>query len=274
MSILATAKKVGDMQDKMFIIYGPPGSGKTVLASSFPKTKEKPLLYVDILEGGTDSIPDEDRENLEVVSIEDFEQLDELFTEIIEGYTDQTGKVVKKEYATIVIDSATQLEFLLKQHLRKSAGKTRMNLNLWGYAKDDQDIIYNTLKLIHRKTGAFVVIIVHEKEIKDENNPEFNQIIPALMTTASKSMCAKASYVWYTKVEYETTVDADNNVIKNAVFNTYIKEHPYLSTKTRRKKGTDIPEKVKDFNFKKFYKGIYLKNNQTNKQTKKETSEQ
>lgn len=258
-NILATTQKVGELRDKMFVIYGPPGSGKTVLAASFPKTQDKPLLYIDVLEGGTDSIPDEDRDNIDVVSIESFEQLDELFTTILEGgYTDASGTFIKKEYSTIVIDSATQLEFLLKQDLKRTAQKSRMNLNLWGYAKDDQDIIYNTMKMIHRKTGSIVVIIAHEKEVKDENNPEFNQMIPSLMTTASKSMCAKVSFVWYTKVEYQDTVNpADNTVVRKPVFITYIKEHPYLSTKTRRKKGVDIPDKVENLTFKKFVKILH-----------------
>ena len=48
--------------DQVYVIYGKAGSGKTVLASTFPKTKEAPLLYLDILEGGIGSVDTKDKE--------------------------------------------------------------------------------------------------------------------------------------------------------------------------------------------------------------------
>jgi hypothetical protein len=88
-----------------------------------------------------------------------------------------------------------------------------MTLQLWGQAKDNQEDIYNLLKYLHVKTGAIIVGIAHEKEVKDDDNPEFNTLIPSLMTSAATSLCAKASYVWYTNIEKEQILDADNNVI-------------------------------------------------------------
>ena len=51
MSLLSQrAKAVQEMPvDGIFVIYGDSGSGKTVVASSFPKTEDKPMLYLDIL---------------------------------------------------------------------------------------------------------------------------------------------------------------------------------------------------------------------------------
>ena len=44
----------------MYVIYGKAGS-KTVLSSTFQKEK-KPLLYLDILEGGIGSVDSKDKE--------------------------------------------------------------------------------------------------------------------------------------------------------------------------------------------------------------------
>ena len=155
MSILSErAKSVQDMPiDGVFVIYGDSGSGKTELASSFPKTKEKPMLILDILEGGTGSISVANRDNIQVVNIDTFEELDEVLSDVENGYTkDASGKQVPVEYSTIVIDSATQLEFLLKKYVMESNGKDQMNLNLWGQAKNGHDQIWNLCKYLHKKT--------------------------------------------------------------------------------------------------------------------------
>ena len=84
MSVLSTrAKSVQEMPvDGIFTIYGDSGSGKTVLASTSPKTKEKPMLYIDILEGGTGSIPVQNRDNILVVEVTKFEEIDEILTDV------------------------------------------------------------------------------------------------------------------------------------------------------------------------------------------------
>jgi len=50
MSILSErSKTIAETSiDGVIVIYGGPGTGKTVLASTFPKTKEKPMLILEI----------------------------------------------------------------------------------------------------------------------------------------------------------------------------------------------------------------------------------
>ena len=204
MSILSTrAKAVNEMPiDGVFVIYGDSGSGKTELASTFPKTKEKPMLILDILEGGTGSISVANRDNIQVVNIDTFQELDEVLTDVENGFTiDDAGNKLPAEYSTIVIDSATQLEYLLKKYVMESNGKDQMNLNLWGQAKNGHDQIWNLCKYLHKKTGSNIVVICLPKEVQDEKDPSFNKIIPNLMNSAAYGLCAKASFVWYTKVE-------------------------------------------------------------------------
>ncbi|MBP5446112.1 MAG: AAA family ATPase [Acholeplasmatales bacterium] len=242
--------------DEVYIIYGKSGTGKTVVASTFPKTKEAPMLYLDILEGGIGSVDNKDKELIDWVPIESFEEVDEVLEDVINGYSLVDGKKIPVKYSTIVIDSLTQLEYLIKKYLKTNSGKTSMTLQLWGQAKDSQEDVYNLLKYLHMKTGARVVAIAHEKELSDDNNPEFNTIIPSLMTSSSVSLCAKASFVWYTKIEKEDKVDENNNVVTKTSFVTYISAHPYLVTKCRKPKDFKVPEKVVDMTYDKFKKNV------------------
>ncbi len=260
MSILSTrAKSVQDMPiDGVFVIYGDSGSGKTELASSFPKTKEKPMLILDILEGGTGSISMGNRDNVQVVNIDSFEELNEVLTDVENGYTlDEHGAKVAAEYSTIVIDSATQLEFLLKKYVMEASGKDQMNLNLWGQAKNGHDQIWNLCKYLHKKTGSNIVVICLPKEVQDEKDPSFNKVIPNLMNSAAYGLCAKASFVWYTKVEKDSVIDPKTNEVKEEKkFFTYIDAHPYLLTKCRKPKEVQIPEKVQNLTYAKFKKNV------------------
>lgn len=263
MSILSTRGKTIQETplDEVFVIYGDAGSGKTVLASTFPKTKDAPMLYLDILEGGTGSIDQSYAENIVVVDILKFEELDEVLTDVMNGYTiDENGQKIPVKYSTIVMDSATQMEYLLKEYLKRAAGKTSMNLKLWGETRESQDTIWNLAKNLHKKTGAKIVIICHQKEQKDENDPSFNKLIPSLMTSSSSSLCAKASFVWYTKVEKETMVNKDGTTGTKTTYYTYIDAYPYLVTKCRKPVTmTDIPVKAKNLNYDMFDRNVLNK---------------
>ena len=263
MSILGTrAKSISEMPiDGIFVIYGPQGTGKTVLASTFPKTKEKPMLYLDFLEGGTGSISVSERDNIQVVEINDLIELDEVLTDVEKGETtNANGEVVPVNFSTIVFDSATQLEYLIKDGLMKADNKTKMNLNLWGQAKQTHDQLWNLCKYLHKKTGAMIVIICHQKEIQDEENPGNNKIIPSLMSSAAYQLCAKASFVWYTKIEQEVKVDPATNEVQTVQnYVTYIDGCQAYLTKTRKPQEMKIPLKVTNLTYKKFEKNILSK---------------
>ena len=76
------------------------------------------------------------------------------------------------------------------------------------------------------------------------------------MTSSSYSLCAKASFVWYCKVEKKEKIDENNNVVTETIFVTYIGPHSYLVTKCRKPKNFKVPEKVVDLTYDKFKKNV------------------
>ena len=77
------------------LFYGRAGTGKTTVASSFPK----PLLHLDIREKGTDSIADvEDVDTIQVNSWDEFEQIYWYLAS------------AENKYKTVVIDAVSQLQ--------------------------------------------------------------------------------------------------------------------------------------------------------------------
>ncbi len=263
MSILSSrATTVKDTPvNGIFVIYGSPGTGKTVLASSFPKTKDAPMLFLDVLEGGTSSIPAMYADNIQVIDIQSYADVQEIFDDIDRGFTlDDKGVQVPVKYSTIVIDTVTKLEYLMKKHLMVASSKDKMDLNLWGQTKEAHDVLWNLAKQLHKKTGAYIVMVCHQKELQDENNPSFNKIVPAVIPSAGSSICGDASFVWYTKVENEQVIDPKTNEVSEAVrFYTYIDTHPYLLSKCRKPMGLKVPVKVKDLCFDNFEKNVIKK---------------
>jgi len=258
-SVLLKRKVSGTeiVNDEVYLIYGAPGSGKTTLASTFPKTKDAPMLYIDILEGGSKVISKKDLEMTDIVQISDYKELDNIFEDLYRGFaTDDSGAKVPIKYSTIVIDTITNLEYIMKEYLKEANSKTDMTLQLWGKAKDNSEFLYNLLRKIHQKTGAIVVAVAHDKSVEDEENPSFNKSIPSLMKGAAYAIAAKASYVWYTKVEQEHVSKKDGSIETRTVFNTIIDADPYLVTKCRKPKAFTIQRKVTDLTYDKFKTNI------------------
>lgn len=238
--------------DETYLIYGDSASGKTYLASTFPKTVEAPQLYANILEDGLGSTEIKDRDKIEEVPLETFEEVDAFFTDVYNGYTiSDKGERVEMKFSSIVIDSSTNLEFLIKKYLQRSSGKSSMTINLWGQKSDTDEALYNLMKSLYRKLQIPVVIISHTKKIKDDENPKFNKEIPSMQERAARSLAAKTSFVWFTKVEKENAV-VDGKVQTQNRFMCYIDTHPYLLTKTRKPPSFKIPEKVEDLTYLKF----------------------
>jgi len=88
------------------MIHGHPGVGKTVLAST-----AKDALFLDA-EGGALSILDKiEKKEIEVIKINDFEDLENIYAEL------KSGKYKNKK--TVIIDSLTEVQKKLMDKIVK-----------------------------------------------------------------------------------------------------------------------------------------------------------
>jgi hypothetical protein len=62
------------------------------------------------------------------------------------------------------------MEFILKDYLKKANNKDVMNLNLWGQVKDNNECIFNMMRLLHNKQVRLSSVSV-TKRLANEETP-------------------------------------------------------------------------------------------------------
>src|SRR6218665_1110488 len=165
-------KKVADVTTfHSYAFYGRAGSGKTTLASSFPK----PLLLVDVRDKGTDSIADV--KGIEVLEIETLDDLEELYYAL---------KDHPERYKSLVFDTVTELQKIVMASVIKGKSKGKKvdlsRLGDWGtMAKRDWgDVaaIMNKWIADFRDLDMHVVFLAQERTKTNDEESEDNQIAP------------------------------------------------------------------------------------------------
>lgn len=182
-------------QHLKILVYGYPGVGKTVFASTAnddPRTK--PALFIDF-EGGTLSIADKD---IDVVRVTEFKQ----FNEIYEFLRTQN------HYKTVILDSITEIQKLNMLGLMAEAVKLNPNkdpdrplIDDWGKSTEQMR------KLIRhfRDLPMHVIITALAQEVKDERDGSIT-VKPSLPGKLADEICGMLDIVGYLGV-MERTVE-------------------------------------------------------------------
>lgn len=102
-------EQLGEVEDhRSTVIYGRSGTGKTTLASTWPK----PILYLDIRDRGTDSIADV--KGIDRKRIHESDDIDEVLEWLLRN---------PKKYKTVVLDTMSQLQEIMVEEQGKKAKK-------------------------------------------------------------------------------------------------------------------------------------------------------
>lgn len=228
MSILQTAKGISQIpNNKLHIIMGFPGSGKTTLAATYPK----PMLFVQIGDdGGGIVMSNWDDKDISFILLESdkngtiYVKLMQLLKELREQPT---------LYKTVVIDAYSSIEENMISTAVQTKGKT-LSWDERGAITQAMVNLRDTIVNLSKVTPMTFVEITHLKSAESTDNISGEttvRYIPKMSQNNGNIMLERANNIMYCTRK----VVADDNGQPTVKFLTYIGAHPNIDTKYRYK---------------------------------------
>lgn len=241
MNILNKAKGISGLpQNKLDVILGFPGAGKTTLASSYPK----PLLYVQIGDdGGGIVLQNWGEQDVQFILLENDGE-GTIYTKLmclLNELKDANGG----GYKTVVIDAYSSIEESMVQLATKNKGKT-LSWDERGAITQALVTLRDTIVALSKNLPTIFVEISHLKSTDSTDNISGEstlRYIPKMSANNGNIMLERANNVMYCARK----VVKNENGEPEVKFLTYIGAHPNIDTKFRYKS-----EQLKD------NKGIYI----------------
>lgn len=224
------------------LLYGRASTGKTTLASTFPK----PMYLLDIKENGYRAI--KRKKGLETIKIK---TLDELYT--IYWHLKDNDDGIK----TVVIDTVSALQDLALQDLReKDKSKAKIDPDKMGQygtmTKRDWGEISSTLKRVimdFRDLDMNVVFIAHERVFNVEEEDETDRIEPSvgprLMPSVASTLTAAVDIIGNTYIREKVTEGKPSKM----QYCLRVGPHSYYITKIRTPRGTEGKDTLVDASY-------------------------
>ena len=215
--------------NKLTILMGKPGSGKTTVAGTFPK----PMLYVAIdTDGGGEVLKgysDNDIQVLHITSdVPGTQNAKHVQTKLMELVKELS--TTEHPYKTIVIDAYSSVEEGVVNYLEKVKQK-KLNLEERGMIAGMMLNLRNALVDLSRGDVEIVAVChIKDKESTDNTTGEKSiMIIPKMSYNNGNLLLERASAVVY--CARKTIINEDNS--RRVAFLSYIGAHPNMDTKLR-----------------------------------------
>lgn len=172
MSVLDKIASISDKAPPLkACLYGPPGSGKTVLSAQAPNP-----LVLDVESGARSLLNHEWSKDTKVVPISAFKEIEDLI------WAKRNGDPKLEPYETWVIDTLTELQAVLLSDLVRAKHERDTSRN--AYAAQQLDYKENT-EMLRRMVVALrdlpinIILIAHAVADKDESTGRIS-VRPAL----------------------------------------------------------------------------------------------
>lgn len=231
--IVGISETLGDVS---MIIYGRSGTGKTTIASTFPK----PILILDIKEEGTDSIADYSDDEIKVLPVESWDDVEQVYWYLESG---------KHPFKSVVIDTVTQMqEICLKGELQK-AGKDFATQQIWGNVAG----LMKTWTLNFRDLPGLQVAFLAQDRVHDTDSDDDDEQIdpsvgPRLSPSVAATLNAAVKVIGYTYIQ-EVVKKSSSGIKREKEYRLRVGPHPYYITKIRKPKNKECPEYIPDPTF-------------------------
>ena len=218
------------------LFWGRSGTGKTTVASSFPK----PILLLDVREKGTDSVSNV--KGLKVGQITTWAEFEAVYWYLANG---------EHDYKTVVIDQITTLQDLAMEQARKDIGDTRDPRKLFGHAGGlMKQWLLNYRDLIDN--DIHVVFIAHDRVSKGEEGAGDDQIEPEVgprvMPSVSTFLNGSVKIIGNTFIREGYTIE-NKRKVRFVEYGMRIGPHAYYTTKVRSPVGIAAPDVIVDPTF-------------------------
>lgn len=198
---LEPTKVSKDLKSKIIMFYGAPKSGKTTMASKFPKA------LIAATEIGTNAL-----NNVFVQPIQKWADMNKLLKELKKD-------AVKEKFETIVIDTADNLYDLAEEYVLSQHGVSKIgDIPYGGGYKETEKIFDKALRQIPMLDYG-LVIISHstDKILKDDNGEEYSQIQPTLPKAPQKVVNRMSDIIGYsTTIKNEDGEDETRLIMRGS----------------------------------------------------------
>ena len=235
MGLLDEAVDIQELgQRNLWVLYGKSNSGKTWVASTFPK----PMLYLQIGDDGANTIARV--EGVKALRVDTVQKLTDISRELLKD----------KTYKTVVVDTFSLLVNEWTSEKVTGKGK-RMTQQLWGDLKNDQEDIIKTMYKIARR--HIVVLTCHESTdsiegMEDEITPD---VRPSVSKGARTYLEGMANYgIHTTKIIKE--VSKENTTREVVKYAADIGPNPYYWTKLQIDPSIKVPARIINPTYEKF----------------------
>jgi hypothetical protein len=199
-----------EIEELRLLVYGDSGVGKTWFAGTANEDKRTaPVLWLD-LEGGIRTLgpkvrklsdakdigtPEEGK--IDVLRVKDWKTLQAAYDFLYKT----TYKDKRKVYKTVVLDSATELNYMALQSVLGDAGKQRLEPDvpeIRDYLKTSS--MMKVLLRAFRDIEGLHVVLLALAQVKNEETSTLAKISPSMLGKLSTEIMALFEYTGYLKI--------------------------------------------------------------------------